>query len=225
MEKHVYPSDEEETNFWSQSMKGVIRQDRCKRTKKQNETFKQNAFLRIHTYYWAPRRGSFESVARLGSLETSLFICQKTLPGVCPGPSTWAQRISNLARYSPSLFYHPLCLGLSRALVVPLPAWGPEGGWVCGSPWSCCQLSHLPLSARAAPLAQLWPGQLPLPAASSLLTSLLPLHPTWLMIIALLFPLVNPNCMSFPQLNSNQYSFCVSQCSPGERTNTWRAII
>lgn len=59
---------------------------------------------------------ALESVARLGSLETSLFICQRALPGMCPGPSTWAQRISNLARCSPSLFYHPFCLGLSRAL-------------------------------------------------------------------------------------------------------------
>lgn len=82
-----------------------------------NKTFKQNAFLRTHTYYWTLMRDSFgKSVARLGSLEISLFVCQRALPGVCPGPSTWAPRISNLARCCPSLIYHPLCLALSRAL-------------------------------------------------------------------------------------------------------------
>lgn len=220
MEKHVYPSDEEETDFWSQSMKDVIRQDRCKRTKKQNKTFKQNAFLRIHTDYWAPRRGSFGEC------------CQARITG-------------NLTLYlskSPSrgvpMAFHISPEDLKPSKVFPFPVLSPPLSRFVQSPCGPCSslgsrdwmglwFSLVMLPAEPSPSACKGCSSgtaLARPAASSLLTSL-PLHPTWLMIIALPFPLVIPNCMSFPQLNSNQYPFCVSQGSPGERTNIWRDIV
>ena len=157
-----------------------------------------------------------------GWLEVALSIFPKALPGVYPGPFTWTCRISNLAKVPPYVFYHPLWLGLPRALrslfqhgVQRSFVWA---WWFCGSPWSCCQPSHLCLFAGAAHLVQFWPVPWPLPAASSPMVSL-PLHPTWLMFIALLFfPLITSNCMSFLQLNSNQYTFCISQGSLGKQS-------
>lgn len=143
MEKHVYPSNEGETNFWSQSMKDVIGQDRCKRTEKQNKTFKQK-FLRIHTYYCVPRRGSFGECcqARItGNL--TLHLSKSPSRGV---PRAFHVSPEDLkpSKVFPFPVLSPLLSRFVQSLVVPLPAWGPEGGWVCGSPWSCCQAEPSP---------------------------------------------------------------------------------